>query len=218
MVETVVVTGADDALGAAIVRAFATEDRHLVLGGSDADALARLAEDLADDGATTTAQRANARDEFDLERLMETASRAGEGIDVVIPAAAVSHDAGEATPLSETSYSAYDDTMRASARGVFAAITEALPHATADARVVVPVAGIDDPGQAGIAAVADAARVAIARSFADTVSVPVGAVAVGDLTPDAGDDADEAADLIRWAVDVDPASLDGRVLTAADRD
>lgn len=204
MEQTVVITGADEALGARTATAFDAAGAHVVLGGRDRSALESHAESLD----TGTVLRADERDEFDQERLMEVASRSGGGIDVVVPAATIRHGAAGASTLPETSYSAYDDTLRANARGAFAAIREAVPHLNEGARVVVPVVDQDDRTGAGPFVVADAARRAIVEGFAADLLVDVGGVTVPDPTTDEA--SATAADLIVRASD--HPDLDGTIL------
>lgn len=213
---TVVITGATTAFGPHVARTFASAGAHVVIGGRDRDVAIDLADAIEADGGTATAERADARDEFDLERLMEGASRAGGGIDVVVPAEMVVHDDLGTTGLETTSYAAYDDSMRVNARGVYTAVKEAIPHLDDDARVVVPVSVPGDGS--GTFGASQAARIGIIERFAADLSYPVGAVAIGD-PEDADDDAlESAADLVRWASTVADDVLDGAVLGPDDRD
>lgn len=216
MADTVVVTGATGRIGSAVVAAFAEEGAVVVAGDRDADAVA----DLADrDGVVGV--RADARDEFDVERLMETAAREGGDLEVVVPCESVYHGEAGGTPLDEESYSAFDDTMRTNARGVFAAVAEALPHLAPDGRVVVPTASVarESPGGYGAYAVSKAAAEAVARGFAADVDQAVGLVDAGPVVAaDAEGESDpaEAAAMIRWAAGLDADALDGRMLTRDD--
>lgn len=207
MEQTVVITGADDALGARTATAFDDAGAHVVLGGRDRSALETHAETLG----TATVLRADERDEFDQERLMEVASRAGGGIDVVVPAATIRHGEHGAASLPASSYSAYDDTLRANARGAFAAVREAVPHLNEGARVVVPVVDREDRSGVGPFGVADAARRAIVEGFAADLAFDVGGVAIPDPTTD--EDQATAADLIVRASE--HSDLDGAILSAA---
>jgi 3-oxoacyl-[acyl-carrier protein] reductase len=218
MTETVVVTGAAGGLGEAVARAFAEQGATVALGDRDRDAIEALADEL--DGV---ALRTDVRDEYELERLMEKASKAGDesGIDVVVPCEGVYHgDAGE-TPLAEEAYSAFDDTMRTNARGVFAAVREALPHMDADGRVVVPTGSVarESPPGYGAYAVSLAAVKGVARQFAADCEQAVGCVEAGDLGAGAEAveerDSDLLAELVRWAASV-PDQLDGAVLARSD--
>lgn len=220
MTSTVVVTGAAGELGEAVARAFAAEGAKVALGDRDRDAIEALAEEL--DGV---ALRTDVRDEYELERLMETASRAGEasGIDVVVPCASVYHGEPGETSLDEAAYSAFDDTVRTNARGVFAAVREALPHVDADGRVVVPTGSVArdaSPGY-GAYAVSLAAVEGVARQFAADCEQAVGCVEVGDVATgleESGErDPDAVADLVTWGASV-PEKLDGAVLDRSDRD
>ena len=218
MADTVVVTGASGGVGAAVVRAFADEGNTVVAAGYDRDAVESVA---ADAGAV--AMRADVRDEYDVERLMEQASKAGEasGVDVVVPCAAVDHGTVAGAPLGGEAYSSFDDTMRTNVRGVFAAIREALPHMPADGRVVIPTEAIardPEPGR-GSFAVSKAAVEGVMRQFATDCEQAVGCVDPGrvntGLHGGGGRSPDDVAGLFTWAASA-PEELDGRVLDVED--
>lgn len=215
--QTVVVTGATDDVGERAALAFAAEGANVAVGGRDADDVERLVAALEDEGVAATGLRTDVRDRYDVERLMETASKLErDGIDVVVPAADVYHGEPGATPLSEESYTAFDDTEMTNARGVFAAIREALPHLTADGRVLVPTASVARSGAPGYGAyaVSRAAAEAVMRGFAADIEQPVGCVELGQTIGES--DPSEAGDLLQAAATVDADVLDGTVLTAAD--
>lgn len=216
MVDTVVITGAGTPLGRAIADRFVSRDAHVVLGGRDRDEVLAVADDLEAGGGEATGVRADERDEFDLERLAETASRAGGagGIDVVVPAASVRHDDPGESPLQETSYSAYDDTMRSNGRGVYATIKESVPHLTSGASVVVPIDDTASLVSKGVGPVGEAARIALVGGFAADLEQPVGATLAGEAV---GGDVADAADLVAWAADLAPDVLDGAILGPDDR-
>ncbi len=218
MTTTVAVTGATGGLGEAVARAFADEGATVVVGGRDRDALDALAAELGGESLRT-----DVRDEYELERLLERASKAGDGpgVDVVVPCAAVYHgDAGE-TPLPGESYSAFDDTMRTNARGVFAAVREALPHMDETGRVVIPTGGVARDADAGFGAyaVSKAAVEGIMRQFAADCEQAVGCVDPGAVDTAlhgmGGRDPGDVAGLFTWAASA-PDRLDGAVLDLAD--
>jgi NAD(P)-dependent dehydrogenase (short-subunit alcohol dehydrogenase family) len=218
--QTAVVTGASRGIGNAVAHAFAEAGAHVVVCARDSEAIRGVAESIEAEGGEATATRADVRDEFDVERLMETAAGIGDGIDCVVANAAVYHGETGSTPLTEESYSAFDDHMRTNARGAFATIREALPHLTGDARILVAsgsVAREPYPGY-GSYAVSKAAAEAIARGFgADTEQV-VGVVDPGqvatDLSGGQGHDPEDVTEQFRWAATEAPADLiDGKVLT-----
>ncbi|RQG96611.1 SDR family NAD(P)-dependent oxidoreductase [Natrarchaeobius chitinivorans] len=224
--QTAVVTGGTRGIGRAVADAFAAEGATVVVGARDAAAVETVVEDLTDAGATAAGIRTDVRDEYDVERLAETASKAGDsshqGIDVVVAAAGVYHgDPGE-TPMTAESYTLVDDHWRTNARGVFATIRETLPHLNDGARVLVPTGSVARAGKPGYGsyAVSKAAAEAIARGFdADTDHVvwclDPGQVAT-ELTNDTGRDPESVAGMFVWAAtDADASELDGAVLDLA---
>lgn len=216
--DTVVVSGAERDLGRVVAGAFAERDVALVLGVRDLDAGESVAESL---DAATTVVRADPRDEFDVERLMEQASKAGDtsGIDVLAPCTAVYHGPVGETSLDTTPYSAFDDTIRTNTRGTFAAITEALPHLRADARLLVPTGEVARGSAAGygVFAVAAAATEAVVRGFSeDRSDLAIAALEVGPTCGAGSFDADAAAGLFAWASDLPASQLDGTRLTVDD--
>lgn len=213
---TVVVTGAGGAIGAAVVEGFAA-DGATVLAGVHHD------EGRFDEIDAVETMRVDARDEFDVEFLMERAASEGGEIDLVVPCAAVFHgDPGEQELASE-SYAAFDDELRTNARGVFVAISEALPHLAADARVLVPsgsIAADAKPGYGGYA-VSKAAAEAVTRQFAveteHTIGVVDPGVVASDLTGGQGRAPEDVVGLFRWAATDAPAEeLDGQRLGLAE--
>lgn len=218
--DTAVVTGATGGIGAALTRHLAAEGTHVVAGARDDEALTQLAASLEDDAAGgVTTLRTDVRDEFDVERLLERAAKVdGEGIDLLVPCAAVYHGEAGETPIDEESYSAFDDTIRTNVRGVFAVLREAVPHLTEDARVLVPTGSVGEgvnPGY-GAYAVSKAAGEAVARGFAGDIDQPVGVVDPGvvatDLTGGRGREPEDVVGLFEWAASLDAEALDGETL------
>ena len=217
--QTAVITGASRGIGEAVAHRFADAGAHVVVCARKMSAIEAVADDIEAAGGEATAVRADIRDEFDVERLMQQAAREGGDIDCVVANAGVSHGDPGQTPLSGESYAAFDDHYRTNARGVFATIREALPHLAAGARVLVSsgvVARDPRPGF-GSYAVSKAAAEAVALRFAADVSQPLGVVDPGqvatDLTNGQGRDPEDAADQFLWAArDADPDTVDGAVL------
>ena len=218
-----VVTGASRGIGASVVQGFAAEDAHVTCCARTLDDLESVVESA--DGSVT-AVRADVRDEFDVERLMETAACEG-AIDVVVANAAVNHGPPGKSPLGEESYSRFDDTMRTNLRGVFTTIREALPHLAPDARILVPsgsVARESTPGM-GAYAVSKAGAEALVRGFAADIDQSVAVVDPGyvatDLSGGKGRDPADVAPMFVWAArdaeDVDGEVLDLRAWKSATR-
>jgi NAD(P)-dependent dehydrogenase (short-subunit alcohol dehydrogenase family) len=226
--QTVAVTGGSRGIGEAVVRALLAEGAHVVTCGRDADALDALArsvegesknEDEGEGEGRLTTQRADVRDEYDVERFVETAAREGGGIDAVVANAGVYHGDPGATRIDEESYAAFDDHLRTNARGVFATFREAVPHLTDDPRLLALSGRIARDPQSGFGsyAVSKAAAEAVARQFAADTDLPVAVVDPGtvatDLTGGKGTDPERAAPLVVWALrDADAETLDGSVL------
>lgn len=211
--QTTVVTGASRGIGGAVTREFAAAGATVIACARDGEAMGRSEEEVGVVGI-----RADVRDEFDLERLMETAAREGGDIDVLVPNAAVYHGTPGETPLAEASYAAFDDTMRTNLRGVFATITEASPHLADDARVLVPTGRIAREPKPGLGpyAVSKAGTEAHMRGFALDLEQSVGCLDPGqvatDLSGPAGRDPEEVAPMFQWASGLSPDELNGETL------
>jgi NAD(P)-dependent dehydrogenase (short-subunit alcohol dehydrogenase family) len=220
----VVVTGASRGIGASVVREFAAAGAHVTCCARTQAELESVAESAT---GSVTPVRADVRDEFDVERLMETAAGRGD-IDVVVASAAVNHGPPGESPLQEESYTRFDDTMRTNLRGVFTTVREALPHLAPDARILVPSGGVareSTPGM-GAYAVSKAGAEALVRSFAADLEQSVAVVDPGyvatDISGGKGRDPDDVAPMFVWAAagaeDVDGELLDLRTWKAATRD
>lgn len=226
---TVVVTGGAGGIGAALVRAFADAGATVVAAvrtGSDDRPMSSddgASDGLFSDRPSVETATADVRDEFDAERLMERAARAGGEIDLVLPCAAVFHGEPGESPLPEESYTAFDNQFRTNARGVFTTVKEALPHLAVDARVLVPSGAVATEPSAGYGgyAVSKAAAEAVARGFAADIEQAVGVVDPGvvatELTGGQGRDPEDVAGMFHWAAtEADSEELNGGRLTLAD--
>lgn len=216
---TVAVTGATSGIGRAVAAAFVDEGARVAVSGRDGAAVEETVETLtgrdetnADAPGTVWGARADVRDEFDLERFFERAAAELGPVDVVVANAAVFAGAPGESPMDEVSYETFDDTMRTNARGVFATITEAVPHLAEDARVLVPSGSVAHEVKPGMGAygVSKAAAEGVARSFAADLEATVGVVDPGlvatDLTGmERARDPESVAPLFVWAATAAPA-------------
>lgn len=224
--DTAVVTGAAGGVGEAVARRFAAEAVHVVACARDGEELDTVVDDIVQEGNAATGLRADVRDEYDVERLMETAARAGDagGIDCVVANAGVYHGEPGGTPLAEEAYSAFDDTLRANVRGVFTTIKEAIPHLNDGARAFVPSGGVAREPTAGFGAyaVSKAGAEAVARQYATELEAAVGVLELGqvdtDLTDEsAGRDAGDVAEMVWWAATAAAGdTVDGEVVDVGD--
>jgi NAD(P)-dependent dehydrogenase (short-subunit alcohol dehydrogenase family) len=146
----VVVTGASRGIGEHVVRRFAAEGARVTCCARSRDDLDDVVESAE---GTVVSVRADVRDEFDVERLMETAAEAGD-VDVVVANAAVNHGPAGERPLQEESYARFDDTIRTNLRGVFTTVRESLPHLAPDARILVPSGSVARESTPGMGAYA----------------------------------------------------------------
>lgn len=219
MVLTIVVTGGTRGIGRAVARAFVERGDHVVVASRTEDRVEETVAELSALDGSVSGLRTDVRDEFDIERLMKHAARAGEddGIDVVVANAGVAHGTPGQTPIDSEPYAAFDDTLRTNVRGVFATIREALPHLSADARVLVPSGSVAQKAkpETGSYAVSKAGAEAVVRGFAADVEQAVGVVDPGLVATDltGADRAREPADvapMFVWAaIEADPETLDG---------
>ena len=212
---TVVITGGSSGIGAACVRAFAREGATVVACARESDAIEAMAEEFE----TVEAVRADVRDEYDVERLMETAARVGGPIDVVVANAGVNHGAPGEMALEAEPYSRFDDTFRTNVRGVFTTVKEAHPHLAADARILVPSGSVAREAKPGMGAYAasKAGAEALVRGFAVDLDQTVGVVDPGlvatEVTGGQGRDAEDVAPMFLWAATECPVDdLDGEIV------
>ncbi|MDZ7747264.1 MAG: SDR family oxidoreductase [Halobacteriales archaeon] len=222
--DTVVITGASRGIGAALAREYGHNGDRVVCCARSKDALDAVASDVHEAGGEAIVQRADVRDEYDMERLMETAAREGGAIDTVFANAGVYHGAPGETPLAEESYAAFDEHTQVNGRGVFATIREALPHLADDARLLVPSGTIARDAKAGFGsyAASKAFTEALVRQFAAELDYSVAVVDPGQVSTELTDgmqgrDPEDVAPMFRWAAtEADPDELDGSVLSLRD--
>jgi len=217
---TAVVTGGTRGIGRAVADAFAATGATVVVGARDADAVAETVETLEKTGVTGGGVRTDVRDELDVERLLEVASRTGSsGVDLVVPAAGVYHGHPGETPTHEESYAAFDDHWRTNVRGVFATIREALAHLNDGGRVLVPTGAVARDGKPGTGsyAISKAGAEAVTRGFAADTDAVVGCLDPGlvatDLSGGQGRDPESIAEMFVWAaLEADAETIDGEIV------
>lgn len=217
---TAVVTGGTRGIGRQVAGALANDGATVALCGRDAEEIEASVAAIEDEGGEAVGLRADVRDEFDVERLMETAARSGtDGIDVVVANAGVYHGTPGETPLTTESYAAFDDTLRTNCRGAYAAVRESLPHLNDDARILVPTGSIGHETHAGYGsyAVSKAAAEGLVRGFSAELDVPVVGIDPGvvgtEMMGGNGRDPEDVAELFVWAAtDANAEDVDGKII------
>ncbi|ERH12058.1 MAG: dehydrogenase [halophilic archaeon J07HB67] len=222
--QTVVVTGATRGVGREAAAEFAGQGADVVICARDPETVEATAAELDTDvPGSVIGQRADVRDEYDLERLMQTAAEHGAGgIDVVVANAAVFHGEPGDTPVTGESYSAFDDSYQTNVRGVFGTLREAVPHLAEGARLLVPSGGVARDAKPGIGgyAVSKAGAEAVARQFhvdtdADTAAfvLDLGLVATELTGEGSGRDPERVSEMFTWAAgEAEPEEHGGEVI------
>ena len=217
--ETAVITGASRGIGRAIAKRFADAGVHVVICSRNTDDIEAVATEIREADGDVTAMRADVRDEFDVERLMEQAARVGGNVEYVVANAGVYHGSAGETPLTSESYAAFDDHMRSNARGVFTTVREALPHLAENARILVSSGRVarDHAGGYGSYAVSKAAAEALVRGFsADTeyvTTVVDPGIVETELTGKSGHDPNDVAEQFHWvACEASEETVDGEIV------
>jgi NAD(P)-dependent dehydrogenase (short-subunit alcohol dehydrogenase family) len=120
-----IVTGASRGIGAEIARAMARAGAAVALAARDAEALARVAKQIEDEGGRAVAVPTDVSDPAAVERMVATAVRELGGLD-----AAVNNAAGGGhlpTPLAEVGPEQFRSALAISLEGVFLSLRSEIP-------------------------------------------------------------------------------------------
>jgi NAD(P)-dependent dehydrogenase (short-subunit alcohol dehydrogenase family) len=120
-----IVTGASRGIGAEIGRAMARAGAAVVLAARDADALARVAEQVADNGGRAVAVPTDVSDPAAVERMVAAAVDEWGGLDVAVNNAAGGGHAP--TPLADVSPDQFRRALAISLEGVFHSLKYEIP-------------------------------------------------------------------------------------------
>jgi NAD(P)-dependent dehydrogenase (short-subunit alcohol dehydrogenase family) len=120
-----IVTGASRGIGAEIGRAMARAGAAVVLAARDAEALARVAEEIADTGGRAVAVPTDVSDPAAVERMVAAAVDEWGGLDVAVNNAAGGGHAP--TPLADVSPDQFRSALAISLEGVFQSLKYEIP-------------------------------------------------------------------------------------------
>ncbi|WP_412027732.1 SDR family oxidoreductase [Deinococcus yunweiensis] len=118
-----IVTGASAGIGAAVARSLAAEGASLVLTARRQERLDALASELQGSGTQVWVVPGDAREEETAQRTVETATRSGGRLDILINNAGT----GNYKNLVDTSAAEYDDMMDTNMRSTFVFTRHAVP-------------------------------------------------------------------------------------------
>lgn len=120
-----IVTGASRGIGAEIARAMARAGAAVVLAARDAEALARVAEEIANTGGRAVAVPTDVTDPAAVERMVATALDEWGGLDIAVNDAAGGGHAP--TPLADVSPDQFRSALTISLEGVFLSLKHEIP-------------------------------------------------------------------------------------------
>lgn len=117
------ITGGGRGVGAAVARALAREGAAVMVAARSGDEVARVARDLAQDGAWAWSAAVDVADPSSVERLVEAARVAMGRVDILVNGAGVA----SAASLEKTTIEEWDRLMAVNARGAFLCLRAVLP-------------------------------------------------------------------------------------------
>lgn len=117
--QTVLVTGALSGIGRATAQAFAREGARVVVSGRDAARGAKLVEEITAEGGTARFERADIREEGDIERLVAAAAGWHGGLDIAINNAGTE---GALGPVTGVTPEQFQDTFNTNVLGTLLAM------------------------------------------------------------------------------------------------
>ena len=159
--KTALVTGGTSGIGLGVVRLFVEEGAHVVVTGRRQEGLDAVAGEL---GASVTTVKADVASLGDLDALMTTIAKRGNGLDVVFANAG----GGEFSVLEDITWEHFTSTFETNVGGTIFTVQKALPLLNAGASIVLTSSNIDVKGTPSFSvyAATKAAIRSLARSWA----------------------------------------------------
>ena len=159
--KTALVTGGTSGIGLGVVRLFVEEGAHVVVTGRRQEGLDAVAGEL---GASVTTVKADVASLGDLDALMATIAKRGNGLDVVFANAG----GGEFSALEDITWEHFTSTFETNVGGTIFTVQKALPLLNTGAAIVLTSSNIDVKGTPSFSvyAATKAAIRSLARSWA----------------------------------------------------
>jgi 3-oxoacyl-[acyl-carrier protein] reductase len=194
------VTGGSRGIGAAIVRRLAADGASVAFTyGASAPEAEKLTAQVADDGGSAVAIRADSADPEQVVRAVDEAVSQLGGLDILVNNAGVAHiDGIETFPLEE-----FDRLVAINVRAVFVAIQKAVPHLSETGRII-NIGSINNDrvviGGLSVYTMTKSAVAGLTRALARELGprgITVNNVQPGPVVTDMNPDDGEFADLVK---------------------